>query len=75
MPHRTGPFVRVSDNPDKKPGGSTKRKAIRTNGLKEPDSAGQLRINATGARRTVVVCPYRADDCPAPNLVPQGWFP
>ena len=56
----------------KKPDVPPRRKVIQINGLKKSDSAGQLRTNAIGARRTVVVCPYRADNCPAPNLVLLG---
>jgi hypothetical protein len=47
-------------------------KAPPINGLENTDNCGQLRTNAIGARRTVVVCPYRADNCPAPNLVLLG---
>jgi Cyclic nucleotide-binding domain len=71
-PAGQAPLSRVSDDLDKKSDALPRRKVIRINGLKKPDTSGQLRTNAIGARRTVVVCPYRADNCPAPSVVLLG---
>jgi len=62
------------DNADKIPDDPQPVKMPQNQRLRDSDNAGQFQTNAIGARRTVVVCPYRADNCPAPSLVLLGWF-